>query len=362
MSDRVDSNFYCLVMAGGQGTRFWPESTVRRPKQYLELVSENSLLSETLSRFQGLIAQERRHIVTVKAQESLAAKASRGLIADKGLIFEPSGRNTAPCILLGLYSLLKRGATHEDVVIIVPSDHLIHDHQGFRETVKKASEAALSLNKIVTIGIPPSFPHTGFGYIHRGQELFEKTYQVSQFVEKPDLEMAKSYLVTGEYYWNAGMFTATIGVWLREFEKHAFEIYRYGEELGKSLGNFEKLSKVYGQIPCDSIDYAIMEKSGEVAVVPAEFDWNDLGSWDALEAVCKKKGHNTVASCRDFYFREAKGNIVYAPGKFVSLVGIEDFIVVVNDSSVVVLPKERSQEVKKIVEFIKSEKDLEDLL
>ena len=208
----------------------------------------------------------------------------------------------------------------------------------------------------------PSFPHTGFGYIRRGEELDEDVYSVLRFVEKPDLETAKSYLSSGEYYWNAGIFISTIKTWFREFEEHAPEIYRYKKELCECGSDFEKLTHVYNQIPIDSIDYAVMEKSREVALTPASFDWSDLGSWDALEGVCGFREGNTVVDCRDIYSHEAKNNIVYAPERFVSLIGVEDLIVVVSVNSVMVLPKSRAQEIKGVVEFLKSEKHLQDLL
>ena len=358
----LNFHLYSLIMAGGRGTRFWPESTLRTPKQYLPLARGNSLLRDTLKRFEEFIPREKRYVVTVKEQEALAKEAAVGMIAQDGLIFEPSGRNTAPCLLLGLHSLLKAGAKPEDGVILVPSDHIIHQHGAFQETLAKAAQVAFDHSKIVTIGISPSFPHTGFGYIHRGEELERGVFCVDQFVEKPDGKTARSYLSSGEYYWNAGIFVATIEVWLREFEQHAGDIYEHSQKIGRHIHNFSQLEQIYSQIPSNSIDYAIMEKSRQVAIVPAHFDWNDLGSWDALESVSEEKEGNFPVTCRDFYFQKAQGNIVYAPHKFVSLVHVNDLIVVANDSNIMVLPKEKSQEVKKIVEFIKARKDLKDLL
>ena len=355
------SHLYCMVMAGGKGTRFWPESTSKRPKQYLSLVSEQSLLAETLDRFDGLVESDKRFIVTVKEQAELADSNSQGKVGSKGLIFEPSGRNTAPCILLGLVQLKELGASDEDIVAIVPADHVILNKNGFQGTIKKAAELAASKNKIVTIGITPNFPHTGYGYIQKGEEVLEASFDVAEFKEKPNVETAKEYVASGQYLWNAGMFMGKIGVLMQEFEKHASEIFAFASGLKENLSNFEKLTEVYNQIPSDSIDYAIMEKSSEVMVVPAQFDWNDLGSWDALESVIEKKDENIIASARDFYGQNAKGNIVFAPDKFVSLVNVDDLIVVSNENAVVVLPKSDSQEVKKIVGHIKTQDSLKDL-
>ena len=347
-----NSNLYTLIMAGGQGTRFWPESTSKKPKQYLNLVGERSLLNDTLVRFNGLISKERRFIVTVKAQEQLAIDASKEETGAEAIIFEPSGRNTAPCILLSLATLLAKGATENDVVAIVPADHVILNSNGFREVIKEATELSISENKIVTIGINPNFPHTGYGYIHRGENLVNG-FKVKGFKEKPDFDTAKSYLESGEYYWNAGMFVVSIGVMLEEFRKHSPEIFEYYEDLKNNFSDFKKISEIYANIPEESIDYAIMEKSDNVAVLPSRFDWNDLGSWDALENVIDKKDGNIIVKDKGHYFKNATDNIVFTPNQFTSLINVKDLIVVSNEFALVILPKTDSQEVKEIVESLK---------
>ncbi|MCR9205688.1 MAG: sugar phosphate nucleotidyltransferase, partial [Halobacteriovoraceae bacterium] len=190
MSEMIEGNLYALIMAGGQGTRFWPESTSKKPKQYLNLTGEKSLLEKTLGRFDSLVEPSRRHIVTVKEQEALAKDNSKAFIAENGLIFEPAGRNTAPCILLSMAFLESHGANENDVVAIVPSDHVILNEEGFRGTLKRAAETALKQGSIVTIGIKPNFPHTGYGYIHRGEEITSDIFSVQQFKEKPDRSTA----------------------------------------------------------------------------------------------------------------------------------------------------------------------------
>ena len=349
-----------LVMAGGQGTRFWPESTTKKPKQYLSLTSDKSLLTQTLNRFEGLIGKDDRFIVTVNQQESLARSCGEEASHKDALIFEPSGRNTAPCILLSLAELLKKGYSQEDIVSIVPSDHVILNEQGFRDTLKLAAEGAAKEGSIVTIGIKPNFPHTGFGYLHQGKQISNDIYKVAEFKEKPNVETATEYLKSGEYLWNAGMFVAQIGTLLREFEACSPETFKSFSQLQNATP--ETLPRVYESIPANSIDYAVMEKSDAVHVVPAMFDWNDLGSWDALEAVLEQTNDNTVASSKGEYFQEAKGNIIFAPDKFVSLIGVNDLIVISNDKNVVVLPKSESQKVKDIVAHIKDHADLRELL
>jgi len=183
-------DLYALIMAGGQGTRFWPESTSKKPKQYLTLTSEKSLLEETLERFDRFIVKDKRFVVTVKEQEKLCKVASAGKINTNGIIFEPTGRNTAPCILMSLAALLQKGVSENDIITIVPSDHVILNKKGFHSTIKKAADFSHKNQQIVTIGITPNFPHTGFGYIQKGKLINEEALQVARFREKTHFEIA----------------------------------------------------------------------------------------------------------------------------------------------------------------------------
>ncbi len=350
-----DAKLYTLIMAGGQGTRFWPESTSKKPKQYLNLISEKSLLEETILRFDGLIDIKHRYIVTVKEQEKLAKEKSNKLIGNDGLIFEPSGRNTAPCILLAIAKLIKDGASPEDVVTIVPADHVILNKDGFQEVLKDAQGLASSTDKIITIGITPTFPHTGYGYIHKGDIIQDDVYTVSEFKEKPNQETATNYLKTGKYLWNGGMFVSKIKTLLDEFKLHAKSIFAHYNDLLENIDNDNKLKAIYDKIPRDSIDYAVMEKSKNVLVIPSRFDWNDLGSWDALESVVQSNKFNTVINeDHDLFVKEAKGNIIFAPKKFVSLIGVNNLIVVSNNDNLLIMDKTKSQEVKSVVEYLKT--------
>lgn len=340
-------------MAGGKGTRFWPESIEKKPKQYLSLISEKSLLEETLTRFDKFIVKEKRFIVTVKEQEKLAKASSQGKINKNGLIFEPSGRNTGPCILMSLAALLHKGVTYDDVVAIVPSDHVILNKKGFHSTMKKAADFAHKNQQIVTIGITPNFPHTGFGYIQKGKLINEEAFKVSRFKEKPHYELATEYVKSGQYLWNAGMFVAPVRVFLEEFAEHAPLMYQHWDALMKAVKTPTTLKKVYDKLPSDSIDYAIMEKSNRIAVMPANFDWNDLGSWDALSTVIDETHGNTVVKSDGEFFLNSTDNVVFAPDHFVAMINMEKHVVVVNDKVVMVAPVKDAQEIKKIVEHLK---------
>ncbi len=347
-------NLYALVMAGGSGTRFWPESTETRPKQFLSLFGEHSLIVNTLKRFDTLVEKDKRFVVTIEKQKELAINETSGILKNKdAIILEPSARNTGPCILLALASLEKQGMKDDDVVVIVPSDHIILNEEGFRKTVKEAAAISHKYNKIVTIGITPNFPHTGFGYIEKGALVDNDSFTAIKFKEKPAFELAREYVASGKFLWNAGMFVAKLSVIKKEFEKCSPEMYVHFKDLQTSLTNEAFLKTVYAKIPSDSIDYAVMEKSKEVLVIPAQFDWNDLGSWDALGSVLEETDSNTIAKDKGHYFYHASDNIIFAPDHFVSLMHVKDMIVVVNKTAVMILPKSEAQDVKKIVEYLK---------
>jgi len=291
--------------------------------------------------------------VTVADQEEMALSCSAHELGEGNIILEPSGRNTAPCILLSLAKLLKGGASKEDQVVIVPSDHVILNSEAFRHDLKEALALAKEKQSIVTIGIRPTFPHTGFGYIKCGESFGNHKFRVQEFREKPKFEVAVEYLKNGGYFWNAGMFVASIGTLLQEFSACAPSIYSHYAKLYAVLGDADKTSSAYFEIPKDSIDYAVMERSKRVAVLEASFDWNDLGSWDALESVITKNHENTISAADACYFENAKGNIIFAPDKFVSLINVNDLIVVCNEKSLLVIPKADSQNVKNVVEHLK---------
>lgn len=360
---------FSLVMAGGKGTRLWPESTASRPKQYMKLFGHRSLIEETLMRFDGLVPVERRFIVTTKEQHKLAQKLTEYLVSSHGYILEPSGRNTAPCILLSLAHLLQNGAKKEDVVVIVPSDHVILNHQAFRKTLLFATKMADEQKKIITIGVNPTFPQTGFGYIQKGSLLKAESdlnlFDVNGFKEKPKFDVAKEYVASGNYVWNAGMFVAPIGVLLSEFEQYTPDIFSFFNDFSSYSENIEKLSSIYSSCPENSIDYAVMEKSKKIAMVTALFDWNDLGSWDALESVTEKFHNNYLINHKHddehSYLKDSENNIIFAPDQFVAISGVNDLIIVSTKKALMIIPKKEAQRVKEIYTFLK-EKKLDELL
>lgn len=366
MSKSAGKERYCLVMAGGKGTRLWPESTSQQPKQYLALMDGESLLLHTLKRFAELTPLENRFVVTLKEQARQADLASKGMLKRDALILEPQGQNTGPCIFLALVHLLAKGASESAVVAVVPADHAIPEEKLFEQTLDAAYTEASKGKSIVTIGVKPSSPHTGFGYIERGKKVGKGPYQVKAFKEKPDLKKAKEYVKSGDYYWNAGMFVGSIAAFLAEFKTHAPDIYKYLHELKENLKNAPKLLQTYQKMPAISFDYAVCEKSKNMMVIPALFQWNDLGSWAALEAVAPKEEDNfwihNVSAQSDFLVQEAKGNIVYAPNQFVALLGVEDLVIVSNKNVLLIMPKEKSEKVKDIVNALAKNPKTENLI
>ena len=305
------------------------------------------MLEDTIDRLSDVSEKGSVYIVTVKDQLDLALKNGAEMISEKEIIMEPEGRNTAPCVFLGLLRLLADGHRPDSIVAVLPSDHVIKDKQKFSETISIAAGLASNQKKIVTIGIRPTSPHTGYGYIKKGESLGEGHY-VSEFAEKPPKETAEADVGSGNYFWNAGMFIAPISVLLDEFETHAREYFQYKDEILKSLSDERQLEKIYQKLPKDSIDYAIMEKSSEVAVVEALFDWNDLGSWDALQDVVPEVDNNCLVSSLDFRQIDAKDNVVFAPSQNVSLIGVKDLIIVSHGEELMILPKSLAQKVKEL--------------
>lgn len=340
---------HAVVVAGGRGIRLWPQSTRKRPKQYLDLASERPLLAETLLRVAPLVPEGRRLVATVGDQLPLARECARGLVAPDGFVVEPEGRNTGPAILLALAVLEARGAGRDDLAVFLPSDHLVRDGEGFCRTLRSVRDGA-PRDGIVVIGAVPDSPRTGYGYIKKGGEAAPGFFRADRFTEKPDGETAARYLAHGGHLWNVGVFAAPVGTFLAEFEAHAPDLFAsYGDFQDHCLDP-PSLAAVYRKTPAISMDYAVMEKSPRVLVVPADFDWTDLGSWDALEGVGEGVAGNTVVKSAGARFWDASGNVVFAPGRRVFLSGVDDLVLVSSGDVLMVAPKaEASGRVAKIV-------------
>jgi len=339
----MNDNFYVVIMAGGSGTRLWPKSRIKKPKQLYALINSESMIKNTVKRLLPIIPRKNIYIATNTAQAKDIAKELPEL--KKNLIIEPCIRNTAPCIGLATQTLKNKAGT----IAFLPSDHYIGKEKEFQKTLKKAFEAAQE-NYLVLIGIRPTDPDTGLGYIKMGREIRSGIYQVEKFVEKPDLPIAQKYLSSGKFLWNGGMFIAKTAVILDLFCKHAPKIYQLLTEIGK---NYLNLSKLYEQMENISFDYAIAEKAAKIAVTPGDFAWSDIGNWGKLlEILAKNNDENVVIGC-DHYGVDTTGCLIHGTERLVATIGLKNVVIVDTPDAVLVCNKDQAQDVKKIVETLK---------
>lgn len=349
---------YGVIMAGGGGTRFWPLSRASAPKQFLSITGEDSMINDTIKRIEDIIPPEKILIVTSKAQEKMLNQVILDEIPRENIIVEPVGRNTAACIAYAAFVI--RARCEDAVMGVFPSDHYIKNPVEFQKVLRAAYIVAEKDDKLVTMGITPTYPSTGYGYIKYDRDKVypteEKTaFEVLEFVEKPDVPKAKIYLDSGNYLWNSGMFVWKTSVILTNFERFLPRIYKKILKIEPYIGTNEEnrvMEEVYPELQDISIDYGIMERVEEVVVIPGDFGWNDVGCWDSLGCVFPpdEKGNITRG---DFVEIETKNSIIYSNGRLVAAVGLEDMIVVETSDALLVCPKRNAQDVKKVVDMLK---------
>jgi mannose-1-phosphate guanylyltransferase/mannose-6-phosphate isomerase len=342
---------YAVIMAGGSGTRFWPMSREMWPKQMLKIVGEESMIVQTMERVKGLVARKNIHIVTTSNQASdinIHVGESTGI--PLSLITEPCARNTAPAIGLAAIHLKRRDP--EALMLVLPADHFIKNEKSFLSTVRRGVKGA-SDGELVTIGIQPTRPDTGYGYIRRGSGLGGDLYRVEQFVEKPDLETAEQYLEAGDYYWNSGIFIWKAEAILREIKAHMPALYMGLIRIDKALGTKREervVREVYDSFESVSIDYGVMEQSKRVLMVPGDFEWSDVGSWSALDELLKKDRRGNIIKRGDNVIDiESENCTIYADNRVVATIGLKDMVVVDTADATLICPKERCQDVKMVV-------------
>lgn len=352
------SNTYAVIMAGGVGSRFWPKSRERSPKQFLEIVGSGTMIQNTVARVQGIVPVQNTFVVTNKLQEELTYK-QLPLIPKENILIEPVGRNTAPCI--GLAASLIHRIDPKGIMVVLPADHVIRDVDEFLRVLGQAINVAELSDGLITIGIKPSRPETGYGYIQYDEEETSNPYKshgvlrVKTFAEKPNLETAERFLESGDFLWNSGMFVWKAQAILKEIEVHLPDLHTQLSSLDQKPGTAEfrnALEQAYGLIRSISIDYGVMEKAGNVFVAKGDFGWSDVGSWD--EVVRLASADNDLNSTKGVVIiKDAKGNYVDAGEKVVALVGVEDLIVVTTEDAVLVCRKGQSQNVKEIVDYMR---------
>jgi mannose-1-phosphate guanylyltransferase len=351
-------------MAGGGGTRFWPLSRVDKPKQFLAVAGERSLLQTTWDRALEVVAgPEHVLVVTGSGYEELTREQLPDL-PTANLLLEPQARNTAPCIAWATAVVKERDA--DAVEVVMPADHLINDRGAFAAAVRTAVAAARQHEVLATFGVPPRYPETGYGYIEAAEALTVAdaaagvdVFCVEQFREKPDLETAERYVAAGNYFWNSGIFVWTAATVWRAFQQHLADACAPAEEMLRT-DDHDARAQIYARMPATSIDFGIMERAGNVATVKAGFDWSDVGSWAALHEVTDNNEGDNVAFGKVVHI-DARGNLVHAPDAVVTLLGVENLAVVHTGDVILVASLERSQDVKLLRERL-AELGLEHLL
>lgn len=351
---------YGVIMAGGGGTRFWPLSRKSKPKQFLNLSGKDTMVMDTANRLAAFTSPEDIFIVTGKGfVESTVASTEKLLKADH-ILGEPAARNTAACIGYAAMEIVKK---YEDgIMCIVPSDHFIKDEAEYQRVMKQAISLAEEKNALVTIGIKPTFPSTGYGYIRTKKDTnCEASYfEVLEFVEKPDLDRATEYVASGQYAWNSGMFVWKASLILDYFEKLLPDIYAHLVTIGDAMGTEREaqvIEEIYPVIPKISIDYGIMERAQGVLMVEGDFGWNDVGSYDALAEIYDPDENGNVILGKACAL-DTSGCILYNDGKkLIATLGVEDVIVAQTDDIILVCDKKRAQEVKKFPELFAEKED-----
>lgn len=344
-----ESSHVCaVIMAGGSGTRFWPLSTSEKPKQYLPLTSRRSLIQETWDRLHGIVPQTSIFVVSTEPQHPLITQQLPEL---NHWILEPSGKNTGPCLMLTLKKLLEDKWKPNDVMIVLPADHFIGNPDRFRDALITAVGAARKSGALVTLGIQPDRPHTGYGYIERGTEFSSGCYQVHRFVEKPSHNVAAQYLATGNFFWNAGIFVWTLEALENAFETHTLETWNTIKNAKPS-----ELADVYTKLESIPIDIAILEPSTNVLVVPTEMQWSDIGSWDAVYRLLEKNSDGIAQMGARTHSINSSNSLVYTTQiRNVALVGVENLIVVQSGENLLILNRNEDQRVKELFALLQKQ-------
>lgn len=351
-----NKDYYAILMAGGVGSRFWPVSTQDFPKQFHDMLGTgDTLIQKTFNRLAQLIPEENIFILTNERYNDLVFE-QLPKVTKRQVVLEPAMRNTAPCIL---YAALKIQKENENALMIVaPSDHWIEDEQAFSNNIKTAFDYCESHDALMTLGITPTFPNTGYGYIEYDKLATTEIKPVSQFREKPDYETAKSFINQGNFLWNAGIFMWSVKSVISAFKSNQpilFQLFENGYSVYNTEHEDDFIKENYSKAENISVDYALMEKSANVYVIPATFDWNDLGTWGSLYDKLDKDANNNAVVNAKTLLEDASGNMIRSKvGKLVVVDGLKDYIIVDKDEVLLIFPKVKEQDIKKLLQNVKA--------
>jgi mannose-1-phosphate guanylyltransferase len=350
---------YALIMAGGEGRRFWPLSSRDKPKQFLCLTGGKSLIRQTVDRVLPLIPIEKVFVVTVAryAEETLKHIPE---LSEENLILEPEGKNTAPCIAYG--TLRMTGSARDPVIVVLPADHAVGDDEGFRSVLRFACETSGALLEnghypLITLGVTPTAPETGYGYIKSARKVVSSSgghsaHMVERFTEKPDLNTALGFLKEGGYYWNSGVFVWKASSIISDFSRLIPGWYRHFGKISESIGKASEekaVSSFYNAIEPGSIDKLILEHSDNTVVIPVSYPWSDVGSWKTLDEFLRTGGDENIFRGSGVSV-DSSGCLVFGDKRVIALVGVKDLVVVDSENGILILDKEKSQDVKKVAE------------
>lgn len=347
---------FAVIMAGGIGSRFWPRSKEKTPKQLLQILGQNTMIQDTVARLKGIVENEDVFVITNKIQKKEIIN-QLPQVPEENIIEEPFGRNTAACI--GLASIIVEQKAKDGVTIILPSDHIINDIDEFHKVLKTAASFAYTSKGLVTIGIKPTRPETGYGYIQIDEKIVnENIFKVLTFAEKPNYATAVRFVESGDFFWNSGMFIWRVDSILEEIKIHMPELYEGLETIKKDIGKpqFEAtLTNIYGMLRNISIDYGIMEKSQKVFLTKGSFAWSDVGSWEEVYQLSGKNNDGN-ATIGKVFAEKTIDSYIYSPNKFTAVIGVDNLIVINTNEELLICRRDQSQDVKKVVDFLKINK------
>ncbi len=352
---------YALILAGGTGTRLWPRSRTSSPKQLLALIGESTMMQATINRILPIVPAEHIFVASNRAYGPLI-KEQVPALPRGNIIEEPSGKNTAPCT--GLAAIHMHQLDPNGVMASLHADHFIADEEGFRQALLVAEEVARQ-GYLVTLGIKPTRPETGYGYVQRSVELGhynnQVVYQAARFLEKPDLATAQRFVASGEYYWNSGIFIWQISTLLQAFSEYMPEFYQQLGQIEQALGAGVAIDPIWKKIQPQSIDVGIMERAEKVAVVPVDIGWNDVGSWAAIYEINSADENGNVVLGAEHISFDTRETLIQGNGRLIATIGLENVVIVDSDDAILVCAKDKAQDVKKVVNWLE-ENNCVDLL